>query len=156
MRFEFDGAIATAIRPYGFFGKPLLFSAVISFQVLPLSLERNSPLPDGAFGPSPPERKVQPLRRKSQSAANITFESLGSIATAEHPVERLLPLSASSQFLPPSVVRYSPRSGESPQRAPGTLAKTVSLFFGLTTIWAMRSDFGNSALVQVSPPSVDL
>jgi hypothetical protein len=74
----------------------------------------------------------------------------------EHPVEELLPLSASSQFLPPSVVRYSPRSAESLQSAPGTLAKTVSLFFGLTTISAIRSDFGNPALVQVSPPSLDL
>src|SRR6266576_5609968 len=110
MRFEFDGATATAIRPYGFLGKPLLFSDVISFQVLPPSLDRNNPLPDAALGPSPPERKVQPLRRKSQSAANITFESFGSIATAEHPVERLLPLRASSQFFPPSVVRYNPRS----------------------------------------------
>src|SRR5436305_9989335 len=148
MRFEFDGAIATAIRPYGFFGKPLLFSGVISFHVFPPSFERNNPLPEGAFGPSPPERKVHPLRRKSQRAANITFESFGSTTTVEQPVERLLPLSASAQFLPPSVVRYRPRSAESLQSAPGTAAKTVSLCFGLTAIWAMRSDFDSPTLVQ--------
>src|SRR5438105_5016433 len=102
MRFEFDGAIATAIRPYGFFGKPLLFSGVISFHVFPPSFERNNPLPEGAFGPSPPERKVHPLRRKSQRAANITFESFGSTTTVEQPAEILLPLSATAQLLPSS------------------------------------------------------
>ena len=55
-------------RPYGFFGKPLLFSGVISVQVVPPSAERNSPLAEGASGPSPPERNVQPLRRKSHRA----------------------------------------------------------------------------------------
>src|SRR5436853_2815017 len=156
MRFEFDGAIATAIRPYGFFGKPLLFSGVISFHVFPPSFERNNPLPEGAFGPSPPQRKVHPLRRKSQRAANMTFESFGSTTTVEQPVERLLPLTASAQFLPPSVVRYKPRSAESLQSAPGTAAKTVLPFLGSTAIRAMRSDFSKPLRVHVSPPSLDL
>src|SRR5205807_9202550 len=49
-----------------------------------------------------------------------------------------------------------PRSGESLQSAPGTAAKTVSPLFGLTAIFAMRSDFSRPECVHVSPPSVDL
>src|SRR2546430_16742650 len=105
MRFELDGAIAMAMRPYGFFGNPLLFSGVISLQVAPLLLERNNPLPEGAWGPSPPDRKVQPLRRKSHKPANITLASFGSITTVEHPVDALGPFRISSQVFPPSFVQ---------------------------------------------------
>src|SRR5689334_7890360 len=102
--FEADGATATAIRPKGFFGKPLLPVSVISVQERPPSLDRNKPLPDGALGDSPPERNVQPLRRKSHSAAKTTFGSLGSRLIDEQPVERFLPFNTSVQFLPPSLV----------------------------------------------------
>src|SRR5207248_1430463 len=100
----FDGAMAVASRPYGFFGKPLFFSAVTSVHVVPPSLERNNPLPDGLSGPAPPERYSHPFRRRSQRLAKITFGSAGSIAIDEQPVERFDPLSACVQVLPPSVV----------------------------------------------------
>src|SRR6266480_1956895 len=104
MRFAFEGAIATAIRPYGFFGNPLLASGVISFHVVPPSVEWNNPLADGAVGLSPPERYSQPLRRKSHIEANIPLGLFGSIATSVQPVERFDPLRICSHVLPPSVV----------------------------------------------------
>src|SRR5437762_12014948 len=144
------------MRPYGFFEKPLLASCVISVQVLPPSVDRNKPLAEGAVGLSPPERYSQPLRRKSHIAANMMSGFVGSIFTSVQPVERFAPLRTSCQVLPPSVVLYRPRSGESLHNAPGTAAKTVSLFLGSTTTRAMRSDFCKPARVHVSPPSVDL
>src|SRR6266576_5226402 len=127
MRLAFEGAIATAMRPYGFFGKPLLASSVISVQVLPPSVERNNPLAEGALGLSPPERYSQPLRRKSHIAANMISGLSGSISTSVQPVERFAPLRTSPHVLPPSVVLYRPRSGESLHNEPGTAANTVSL-----------------------------
>ena len=58
----------------------------------------------GDSGVSPPERNVQPLRRKSQSPANSTSGFFGSIATVLQPVERFGPVRIRSQVLPPSVV----------------------------------------------------
>src|SRR5881409_892027 len=156
MRCAFEGAIAIARRPYGFFGKPLLASGVISVQVFPPSMERNNPLAEGAVGLSPPERYSQPLRRKSHIAANMMSGLVGSIFTSVQPVERFAPLRTCCHVLPPSVVLYRPRSGESLHNAPGTAAKTVSLLLGSTTTRAMRSDFCKPARVHVSPPSVDL
>src|SRR5881396_3156119 len=104
MRCAFEGAIFTAIRPYGFFGKPLLASDVISVQVLPPSVERNNPLAEGAVGLSPPERYSQPLRRKSHIAANMMSGLVGSIAMSVQPVERFAPLRTWCHVLPPSVV----------------------------------------------------
>src|SRR5213596_3792627 len=92
MRFAFEGAIATAIRPYGFFGKPLLASGVISAHVVPASVERNNPLAEVAVGLSPPDRYSQPLRRKSHMLANIMSGFVGSIAMSVQPVERFRPL----------------------------------------------------------------
>src|SRR2546421_4543377 len=105
MRCAFEGAIASASRPYGFFGKPLFASGVISVQVFPPSVERNNPLAEGAVGLSPPERYSQPLRRKSHIAANITSGFVGSMAIAVHPVERLPPFRICFHVLPLSVVR---------------------------------------------------
>src|SRR5436190_23046721 len=104
MRCAFEGAIATASRPYGFFGKPLLASGVISVHVVPPSVERNNPLAEGAVGLSPPERYSQPLRRKSHIAANMMSRFVGSIFISVHPVERFAPLRISCHVLPPSVV----------------------------------------------------
>src|SRR4029453_6928211 len=104
MRLAFEGAIATAIRPYGFFGKPLLASGVICVQVLPPSAERNNPLAEGAVGLSPPERYSQPLRRKSHIAANMISGFAGSIATSVQPVERFGRLRIWFHVLPLSVV----------------------------------------------------
>src|SRR2546429_4062964 len=156
MRCAFDGATAIASRPYGFFGKPLFASAVISVQVVPPSVEWNNPLAESAVGLSPPERYSQPLRRKSHIATNMISGFVGSIARSVQPVERFAPLRTCCHVLPPSVVLYRPRSGESLHKGPGTAANTVSLFVGLTLIFAMRSDFSKPARVHVSPPSVDL
>src|SRR5258707_10286289 len=78
---------------------------------------------------------------------------LGSISTSVQPVERFAPLRTCCHVLPPSVVLYKPRSGESLHNAPGTAANTVSLFLGSTAIRAMRSDFSRPARDHVSPPS---
>src|SRR5438132_14346470 len=102
--------MATAILPYGFFGKPLLPSVVISVQVVPPSVERNNPLAEGAVGLSPPERYSQPLRRKSHMAASMMFGSAGSIAIEVQPVERFGPLRICVQVLPPSEALLRPRS----------------------------------------------
>src|SRR6266513_1025473 len=91
MRCAFEGAIAIASRPYGFFGKPLFASGVISVQVFPPSVERNNPLAEGAVGLSPPERYSQPLRRKSHIVANMISGFVGSIARSVQPVERIAP-----------------------------------------------------------------
>src|SRR5581483_11927151 len=112
--------MAIASRPEGFLGKPLLASGVISLQVAPPSVVRNRPLLEGAVGPSPPERYSQPLRRKSHSAAKRMSGLVGSMAMSEQPVERFPPLRINCHVLPPSVVLYRPRSGESLQRGPGT------------------------------------
>jgi len=61
-------------------------------------------LPEAASGPSPPERKVQPLRRKSHRPAITRSGLAGSSATDEQPVERLLPFRICVQVTPPSVV----------------------------------------------------
>src|SRR5204862_1814731 len=148
--------MATASRPYGFFGKPLLASDVISVQVFPPSVERNNPLAEGAVGLSPPERYSQPLRRKSHIAANMISGLSGSIFTSVQPVERFAPFRTCCHFLPPSVVLYKPRSGESLHNAPGTATNTVSLFLGSMAIRATRSEFSRPARDHVSPPSVDL
>src|SRR5881227_1968818 len=103
-RLTFEGAMATAMRPYGFLGKPLLASVVISVQVLPPSVDRNNPLAEGAVGLSPPERYSQPLRRKSHVAANMMSGFAGSIAISVQPVERFGPLRTCCHVFPPSAV----------------------------------------------------
>src|SRR5215470_3015769 len=94
-----DGAIATSARPHGGGGSPLTAA-----QVLPPSALRNRPLPLWASGPSPPERNVQPLRRKSHSPAKSTSGWRGSSATDAQPVDRFGPLRTRLQLLPPSTV----------------------------------------------------
>src|SRR5205823_11832798 len=98
------GATASAMRPYGFARKPLLACGVISVQLLPPSALRYRPPPENAVGPSPPERNVQPLRRKSHRLANSTSGARGSRAMLPQPVDRLAPFSMSCQVPPPSVV----------------------------------------------------
>src|ERR1043165_967742 len=117
---ESDGAYTTSTRPHGPGGRPLLVA--IDVQVRPASVERNMPLALGALGPSPPERNVQPLRRKSHMPASNTSGFLGSMVTLEQPVEALPPLSTSVQVFPPSAVLYRPRSLESLHSLPGTHA----------------------------------
>src|SRR5262249_17963181 len=98
------GAIATARRPYGFLGKPLLTPGVISVHVLPPSVERNNPLDEGAVGLSPPDRYSQPLRRKSHIVAKMMSGFAGSIAISVQPVDRFDPLRICLLVFPPSLV----------------------------------------------------
>src|SRR5256712_12798949 len=97
-----DGARATATRPHGLDGSP--FALLSSVQDAPPSLLLNRPLPLGAVGPSPPERNVHPLRRKSHMPAKIVFGFCGSSDSIEQPVERVDPFSTFTPVLPPSVV----------------------------------------------------
>src|SRR5712691_4159624 len=69
----FEGATATATRPHGLVGRPLALWASSSVHDAPPSVVLNRPLPLGALGPSPPERNVHPLRRKSHVPAKSVF-----------------------------------------------------------------------------------
>src|SRR6267143_7037552 len=104
MTFGFDGATVTATRPHGFAGSPLALGAFRSLHVAPPSVLLNKPLALGAFSPSPPERNVHPLRRKSHIPANSVFGLFGSIDIIEHPVDALAPFRTLLHVLPPSVV----------------------------------------------------
>src|SRR6185437_567526 len=132
------GAYAISTRPHGAPGKP--FAVEIACHDRPPSVERNMPLALGASGPSPPERNIQPVRRKSHMPASITSGFDGSSATLEQPVDRFAPASTFVHDLPPSPLRYTPRSAESLHSLPGTQASTVLLSRGLTTIRTMRSE----------------
>src|SRR6266481_5531703 len=102
--FGFDGAIVTAMRPHGFAGSPLALFSSNSFQVAPPSVVWKNPLPLAAVAFSPPERKVQPFRRKSHMPAKSAFGSCGFMEIIEQPVERFAPLRILLQLLPPSAV----------------------------------------------------
>ena len=65
----FEGATATAMRPHGFEGKPCALFSSSCVHDAPPSVLLKKPLPLTASGPSPPDRKVQPLRRKSHMPA---------------------------------------------------------------------------------------
>src|SRR5215469_11862604 len=99
-----EGAMATAMRPQGFAGSPLALFSSRSCQVAPPSVVLKKPLPLGEVGLSPPERKVQPLRRKSHMPAKSTFESCELIEIIEQPVDGLGPFRILLQVLPPSDV----------------------------------------------------
>ena len=94
----------TAMRPQGLAGNPLALFSSRSCQVAPPSVVLKKPLPLGAVGLSPPERKVQPFLRKSHMAAKSTLGSCGFIEIIEQPVDGFGPLRIFSQVLPPSVV----------------------------------------------------
>src|SRR4051794_15428601 len=100
--FAFDGAATTSTRPHGFDGSPLELE--MSLHVVPPSVDLKRLLPLGAFGPSPPERNVQPLRRKSHMPAYIVFGFARSIVIIEQPVEALPPFRTCDHVLPPSLV----------------------------------------------------
>src|SRR5258705_2654382 len=99
MTLDLDGAMAICARPQGFGPRPLT-----SVQLRPPSADLNSPLALDASGPFPPDRNVQPLRRKSQRPAKSTSGFFGSMAIVLQPVERFGPVRIRSQLLPPSVV----------------------------------------------------
>src|SRR6266853_2434773 len=99
----------TATRPQGLAGSPLALFPSSSFQVDPPSVDWKRPLPLGAVEFSPPERNVQPLRRKSHMPANRVFESCELMEIIEQPVEALPPFRILFQVFPPSVVLETPR-----------------------------------------------
>src|SRR5437667_8973654 len=99
-----DGASATATRPHGFGGSPDALAVVSSVQVAPPSVLLNNPDALGAVALSPPERNVQPRRRKSHIPAYSVLGCEGSIVSSEHPVDRLAPRSTLVHVFPPSVV----------------------------------------------------
>ncbi len=65
----FDGATATATRPHGLGGSPAALGDVSSVHVAPPSVLLKRPEALGAVALSPPERNVQPRRRKSHIPA---------------------------------------------------------------------------------------
>src|SRR5260370_17519300 len=118
--FGFDGALVQAIRPQGCAGSPLALLSSNSFQVAPPSVVWKRPLPLGAVAFSPPERKVQPFRRKSHMPAKRTFGSCEFMEIIEQPVDRFTPFRILLQFFPPSVALSTPRSSLSPHSFPRT------------------------------------
>src|SRR5436190_7811196 len=98
------------MRPHGFGGRPFAFAGSRLANDFAPSCDSNRPEPDTASGPSPPERNVQPLRRKSHSDTNRWPASDGSMLTSAQPVDAFGPLSASVHVLPPSRVTYRPRA----------------------------------------------
>src|SRR6266705_2710359 len=100
----FEGATATATRPHGLGGNPDALVEDSSVHVAPPSVLLNNPEALGAVALSPPERNVQPRRRKSHIPAYSVLGRDGSIASIEQPVEALPPFSTCAQVLPPSVV----------------------------------------------------
>src|SRR5258707_15800059 len=103
-RFGFAPETVTPMRPRTVSGKPC---ALISFQVVPPSAERYSPLP------GPPLSMLHGVRRDCQSAANKILALLGSKVISIAPVLASL-YRTFSHVLPPSRVRKTPRSSLSP------------------------------------------
>src|SRR5206468_9317303 len=126
----FDGATATATRPHGLGGSPL---PVSSAQVAPPSVLLKTPEALGAVALSPPERNVQPRRRKSHIPAYKVWGCDGSIVIIEQPVDAVAPLRTLAHVLPPSLVLYTPRSALSLHSLPGTHTYTVLASFGSTS-----------------------
>src|SRR5438094_338435 len=89
------------MRPQGFAGRPLALFSSSSCHVAPPSVVLKNPLPLGDVALSPPERNVQPFRRKSHMPAKSTLESCELIEIMEQPVEGFGPFRILLQVLPP-------------------------------------------------------
>src|SRR4051812_5898764 len=100
----FDGATLTATRPHGFDGRPDADLSSSDCHVVPPSVDLKRPLPLAASGPSPPERKLQPLRRKSHMPAKSVLGLARSRVSIEQPVEAFVALRTFVQLLPLSLV----------------------------------------------------
>src|SRR2546423_15351704 len=85
----------------------------------------------------------------------MTSGFFGSKATSVKPVLASIVFTA-FHVLPPSVVRYSPRSPPLVQSGPAAATKTMLALFGLTTMRPMCSDFLRPMFVHVFPPFSDL
>ena len=134
------------MRPLTPSGQPPPFTSV---QVVPPSADFHS------AEPGPPLLSEYGVRSRSQLAANRTFGSLTLIATSINPALSLTDFT-SCQLLPPSVVRYRPRSGLLRHVAPSAATNTVLGFVGCTTMRPIASVFSSPLSVHVIPPSVDL
>src|SRR5260370_40174025 len=122
--FGFDGATVTATRPHGLVGSPFALFSSSSVQEAPPSVLLKSPLPLGALEPSPPERNVQPLRRKSHMPAYKGLGLDGSIDSIEHPVDAVAPFSTFAHVLPPSGRLQTPPASLSLHSCPGQQTDT--------------------------------
>src|SRR6516162_2198568 len=108
-----EGATATPTFPQGPLGKPFLADSTPScgpsnFQVSPPSRDTCNPLP------GPPLVNSQGCRRVCHMPANTIIGFEGSRQTSLAPVSGFL-ASTCFQVLPPSSVRYTPRSGFGPK-----------------------------------------
>src|SRR5580704_13905699 len=145
-RFELEPETVTPMRPLVPSGKPCSFT---SFQVLPPSAERYSPLP------GPPLSMLHGVRLACQRAANKILGLLGSNVISIPPVFVSL-YSTFSHVLPPSRVRKMPRSSFSPKGCPRAATKAISGFLGLTISRPMAWVSPRPTKLQVRPASMDL
>jgi hypothetical protein len=86
----------------------------------------------------------------------MMFGLAGSTATSIAPVVEFGGASDRTHFVPPSVVRYSPRWLEVTASQPEAAAHTSFGLSGLTAIRPNAPLFGSPDNCQVFPPSVDL
>ena len=143
-----DGATATAILPTAWLasGSPCPASR---FHVAPPSRVTHRPLP------GPPLFRFQVLISSCHIPANSTLGSPGSIARSAQPVFASTN-STRVQVLPPSVVRYTPRSGAGPNARPSAHAYTTSGLVGWITMRPTRPVESSPMWLQLRPASVDL
>ena len=87
--------------------------------------------------------------------ANSTAGLCGSSVSPEQPVFSSTN-STRVQVLPPSIVRYTPRSCCGPVARPSAHTYTMSALVGLTRIRPMRPVWSSPMCCQVMPASVDL
>ena len=139
-----DAAIAKPMRPtFAPDGKPL----PLRCQVPPPSVDFQMPLP------APFAWNFHGLRVCSHSDAYSTFGSLASCTRSIAPEFGRSAFSTRDQFLPPSVLRYTPGSPPSVYRRPATATKMRLLSFGSTTMRAIRSLPASPARWKCLPPS---
>ena len=100
----------------------------------------------------PPLLTVQGLRIVCQSAANSTFGRFGSRLRSPAPASSLR-YSTRSQVAPPSVERYTPRSGLRPKARPSAATYTVSGSRGCTRMRLMWRVASRPRWRHDSPPS---
>ena len=83
------------------------------------------------------------------------FGFLGSIAISETPVSFEIK-SVLSQFFPPSIDLYTPRSPPALQTGPYAATQIIFSSVGCMIILPICSDDFNPILVKLFPPSIDL
>src|SRR6266849_2354262 len=142
----FEGATATAIFPTTCDGGSPCPTR--RFQVTPPSRDIHSPLP------GPPLCRCHVFTSNCHIPANTVFGSPGSIARSEQPVLASTN-STRVHVLPPSAVRYTPRSCCGPYARPRAHTSTTSGSAGWITIRAIRPVAWRPLCCQLRPPSVE-